>query len=144
MVVDRIYQVRNNDIANLTVVEGDDGLIVIDCTTGVEPAAQGMAPCLANTWPTSRLPLPARPDVEVLDDWLLGRGSTRVYSSCSTRTERVQVRETRREAVLGNVPHCWSLATCLRQPVAWPSGPAVQTDSDERLRCSTYFSLRER
>ncbi len=42
-VVDRIFQVRNNDIANLTIIEGDDGLIVIDCTTGVEAAAQGMA-----------------------------------------------------------------------------------------------------
>ena len=42
-VVDRIYQVRNNDIGNLTIVEGDDGLIVIDCTTSVEAAAQGMS-----------------------------------------------------------------------------------------------------
>lgn len=42
-VVDRLYQVRNNDIGNLTIVEGDDGLVVIDCTTGVEPAAQGLA-----------------------------------------------------------------------------------------------------
>lgn len=41
-VVDRIYQVRNNDIANLTVVEGDDGLVVIDCTASVEAAKQGM------------------------------------------------------------------------------------------------------
>ncbi|WP_431070702.1 MBL fold metallo-hydrolase [Microbacterium phyllosphaerae] len=42
-VVDRIYQVRNNDIANLTIVEGDDVVIVIDCSTSVEAAAQGMA-----------------------------------------------------------------------------------------------------
>ena len=42
-VVDRIYQVRNNDIANLTIVEGDDGLIIIDCATSVEAAAQGLA-----------------------------------------------------------------------------------------------------
>ena len=42
-VVDHLYQVRNNDLANLTIVEGNDGLIIIDCTTGVEPAAQGMA-----------------------------------------------------------------------------------------------------
>ena len=42
-VADRIYQVRNNDLANLTIVDGDDGLIVIDCTSGIEPAAQGMA-----------------------------------------------------------------------------------------------------
>ena len=42
-VVDHLYQVRNNDLANLTIVEGDDGLIIIDCTTGVEAAAQGLA-----------------------------------------------------------------------------------------------------
>jgi alkyl sulfatase BDS1-like metallo-beta-lactamase superfamily hydrolase len=42
-VVDHLYQVRNNDIANVTIVEGDDGLIVIDCATSVEAAAQGMA-----------------------------------------------------------------------------------------------------
>ena len=42
-VVDHLYQVRNNDLGNLTIVEGDDGLIIIDCTTGVEPAAQGLA-----------------------------------------------------------------------------------------------------
>ncbi|MGW0174078.1 alkyl/aryl-sulfatase [Rhodococcus sp. NPDC003322] len=37
-----LYQVRNNDIANLTVVEGEDGLIVVDCMAGVESARQGM------------------------------------------------------------------------------------------------------
>ncbi len=42
-VVDHLYQVRNNDIANLTIVEGDDGLIIIDCATSVEAAAQGLA-----------------------------------------------------------------------------------------------------
>ncbi|GII98847.1 hypothetical protein Slu03_12250 [Sediminihabitans luteus] len=42
-VVDRLYQVRNNDIGNRTIVEGDDGLVVIDCTTGVEVAQQGLA-----------------------------------------------------------------------------------------------------
>jgi alkyl sulfatase BDS1-like metallo-beta-lactamase superfamily hydrolase len=41
-VVDGIYQVRGNDIANLTVVEGDDGLVVIDCTASVEAAKQSM------------------------------------------------------------------------------------------------------
>ncbi|WP_067690448.1 alkyl/aryl-sulfatase [Nocardia jejuensis] len=41
-VADNLYQVRNNDIANLTVVEGQDGLIVIDCMAGVESARQGM------------------------------------------------------------------------------------------------------
>ena len=39
---ERVYQVRNNDIANLSVIEGDDGFIVIDCMAGVESARQGM------------------------------------------------------------------------------------------------------
>ncbi|MGW4479987.1 alkyl/aryl-sulfatase [Rhodococcus triatomae] len=38
-----LYQVRNNDIANLTVIEGYDGLIVVDCMAGVESARQGTA-----------------------------------------------------------------------------------------------------
>jgi alkyl sulfatase BDS1-like metallo-beta-lactamase superfamily hydrolase len=42
-VVDGVYQVRSNDIGNLTIVEGDDGLVIIDCTTGVENARQGLA-----------------------------------------------------------------------------------------------------
>ncbi|GHE25691.1 alkyl sulfatase [Kitasatospora indigofera] len=42
-VVDGLYQVRNNDIANLTVVEGEDGLVVIDCMAAVESARQAMA-----------------------------------------------------------------------------------------------------
>ena len=42
-VVDGLYQVRNNDIGDLTIVEGDDGLVIIDCTSGVESARQGMA-----------------------------------------------------------------------------------------------------
>ena len=33
---------RNNDIGDLTVVEGDDGLVIIDCTSSVEAARQGM------------------------------------------------------------------------------------------------------
>lgn len=41
-VVPGLYQVRNNDLANLTVVEGEDGLIVVDCMAGVESARQGM------------------------------------------------------------------------------------------------------
>lgn len=41
-VVDGIYQVRNNDIANLTVVEGADGLVVVDCMASVEAATQAM------------------------------------------------------------------------------------------------------
>ncbi|MDF3310547.1 alkyl sulfatase dimerization domain-containing protein [Rhodococcus sp. T2V] len=42
-VVPGLYQVRNNDIANLTVVEGGNGLVVIDCMAGVESARQAMA-----------------------------------------------------------------------------------------------------
>lgn len=42
-VVEGLYQVRNNDIANLTVVEGESGLVVVDCMASVEAAAQGMA-----------------------------------------------------------------------------------------------------
>ena len=42
-VVDGIYQARNNDIANLTIVEGDSGLVIIDCMANVYAARQGMA-----------------------------------------------------------------------------------------------------
>jgi alkyl sulfatase BDS1-like metallo-beta-lactamase superfamily hydrolase len=42
-VTDGVCQARNNDIANLTIVEGKDGLVVIDCMNGVESARQGMA-----------------------------------------------------------------------------------------------------
>ncbi len=42
-VVDGLYQVRNNDIGDLTIVEGDDGLVIIDCMSGVESARQGLA-----------------------------------------------------------------------------------------------------
>ncbi len=38
-----LYQVRNNDIANLTVIEGEDGIVVVDCMAGVESARQGMS-----------------------------------------------------------------------------------------------------
>ncbi|MFE5912693.1 alkyl/aryl-sulfatase [Streptomyces wedmorensis] len=41
-VVDGVYQVRNNDIANLTVIEGDSGLVVVDCMAAVESATQSM------------------------------------------------------------------------------------------------------
>jgi alkyl sulfatase BDS1-like metallo-beta-lactamase superfamily hydrolase len=42
-VTDGVYQARNNDMANLTIIEGPGGLVVIDCTTGIESARQGMA-----------------------------------------------------------------------------------------------------
>jgi alkyl sulfatase BDS1-like metallo-beta-lactamase superfamily hydrolase len=41
-VIDRLYQVRNIDIGDLTVVEGDEALVIIDCTSSVEAARQGM------------------------------------------------------------------------------------------------------
>jgi alkyl sulfatase BDS1-like metallo-beta-lactamase superfamily hydrolase len=41
-VTEGVYQVRNNDIANLTIVEGETGLVIIDCAACVEAAAQGM------------------------------------------------------------------------------------------------------
>ncbi|MFE6887365.1 alkyl/aryl-sulfatase [Streptomyces sp. NPDC057694] len=37
-----IFQVRNCDIGNLTVVEGDTGLVVVDCTASVEAASMSM------------------------------------------------------------------------------------------------------
>jgi alkyl sulfatase BDS1-like metallo-beta-lactamase superfamily hydrolase len=37
-VTDRIYQIRGFDIANMTIVEGDSGIIVIDTLTSAEPA----------------------------------------------------------------------------------------------------------
>ena len=41
-VTDRIYQSRNDDIANLTIVEGDSGLVIIDATASVEAAKLGL------------------------------------------------------------------------------------------------------
>ncbi|MFI8483619.1 alkyl/aryl-sulfatase [Streptomyces rubrogriseus] len=42
-IAEHVFQVRNNDIANLTVIEGHTGLVVIDCTGSVESAAQSMS-----------------------------------------------------------------------------------------------------
>jgi alkyl sulfatase BDS1-like metallo-beta-lactamase superfamily hydrolase len=42
-VCDRLYQVRGFDIANLTIIEGDSGLILIDPLTNCEAAAAAMA-----------------------------------------------------------------------------------------------------
>jgi len=42
-VVDRIYQIRGFDLSNMTIVEGDTGLIVIDPLISVETAAAGLA-----------------------------------------------------------------------------------------------------
>ncbi|MEM7407232.1 MAG: alkyl sulfatase dimerization domain-containing protein [Pseudomonadota bacterium] len=37
-VTDRVYQVRGMDIANMTIIEGDAGLLIIDCLTTAEVA----------------------------------------------------------------------------------------------------------
>ena len=42
-VVDRLYQVRGLDISNMTIIEGDSGLIVIDPLISVEVAREAMA-----------------------------------------------------------------------------------------------------
>ncbi len=38
-VTDRLYQVRNYDLSNLTIIEGDTGIIVVDPLVSVETAA---------------------------------------------------------------------------------------------------------
>ena len=40
-VVDGVYQVRNNDIANLTIIEGDGGLVIVDCMAAGRERAAG-------------------------------------------------------------------------------------------------------
>ena len=42
-VTDRIYQVRGFDIANITFIEGDTGLIAIDCLSCADTAAAALA-----------------------------------------------------------------------------------------------------
>lgn len=39
---DRIYQIRGFDIANMTIIEGDTGLIVIDPLTSMETSRAGL------------------------------------------------------------------------------------------------------
>ncbi|WUW23110.1 MBL fold metallo-hydrolase [Streptomyces sp. NBC_01463] len=41
-IAEGVFQVRNGDIANLTVIEGDTGLVVVDCTASVETATMSM------------------------------------------------------------------------------------------------------
>jgi alkyl sulfatase BDS1-like metallo-beta-lactamase superfamily hydrolase len=41
-VVDRVYQVRNHDLANVTIIEGDGGLVVIDTGSNAECAHAAM------------------------------------------------------------------------------------------------------
>lgn len=57
-VTDRLYQVRNYDLSNLTIIEGDTGLIIVDPLVSVETAQAGLALYLANR--------PAKPVVAVI------------------------------------------------------------------------------
>src|SRR6201999_4034272 len=41
-VVDRLYQVRNADISNLTIIEGDTGLILVDPLISTEASAAAL------------------------------------------------------------------------------------------------------
>ncbi|MBP0621908.1 alkyl/aryl-sulfatase [Cupriavidus consociatus] len=41
-VTDRIYQIRGFDISNMTIIEGDNGLIIIDPLTATETARTGL------------------------------------------------------------------------------------------------------
>ena len=54
-VTDRLYQLRGFDIANMTVIEGDSGLILIDPLTTAEVARAALehllrAPAEASRW----------------------------------------------------------------------------------------------
>jgi alkyl sulfatase BDS1-like metallo-beta-lactamase superfamily hydrolase len=42
-VTDRVYQIRGFDVSNMTIVEGDRGLIIIDPLASAETAAAGLA-----------------------------------------------------------------------------------------------------
>ncbi|MFV0298089.1 MAG: MBL fold metallo-hydrolase [Hyphomicrobiaceae bacterium] len=42
-VLDRVYQVRGFDLANMTIVEGDSGLVILDTMTTVESSRAGLA-----------------------------------------------------------------------------------------------------
>ncbi len=47
-VTDRVYQIRGMDLANMTIIEGDTGLILIDCLTTAEVAKAGLDLYYAN------------------------------------------------------------------------------------------------
>lgn len=57
-VSDRVYQVRGLDLANMTLIEGDSGLIILDPLTSVETARAGLALYFKHR--------PARPVVAVI------------------------------------------------------------------------------
>ena len=42
-VTDKVYQVRGMDLANMTIIEGDGGLIIIDCLTTADVAEAALA-----------------------------------------------------------------------------------------------------
>lgn len=48
VIPDGIYQVRSHDIANVTMIEGDDGVIVMDCGALAEPTKMAMELYYAN------------------------------------------------------------------------------------------------
>ena len=41
-VVDRLYQIRNADLSNMTIIEGDSGIIVVDPLISAENAAAAL------------------------------------------------------------------------------------------------------
>ncbi len=47
-VTDRLYQVRNYDLSNMTIIEGDTGLIIVDPLVSVETAKASLDLYLAN------------------------------------------------------------------------------------------------
>ncbi|MFN2181980.1 MAG: alkyl/aryl-sulfatase [Candidatus Promineifilaceae bacterium] len=47
-VTDRLYQVRNYDLSNMTIIEGDTGLIIVDPLVSVETAKASLELYLAN------------------------------------------------------------------------------------------------
>ena len=57
-VTDRVYQVRGMDLANMTLIEGDSGLIIIDPLLSVETAKAALGLYYANR--------PARPVIAVI------------------------------------------------------------------------------
>jgi alkyl sulfatase BDS1-like metallo-beta-lactamase superfamily hydrolase len=52
-VVEGVYQVRGLDLANLTIVEGDTGIVVIDPLSFAE-TARARSPCTGSTAATGR------------------------------------------------------------------------------------------
>ncbi len=65
-VVDRLYQVRNADISNLTIIEGDSGLILVDPLISTETSRGGAgavlrAPAAQRRGRGGPLPQPRRP-----------------------------------------------------------------------------------